>query len=110
MAVGQNGWFHKELTARMILFITLFHGLHIGIFVFGWSVLLSNRIVCIADVPQVEASSRPSVSRAEYPHLLCMAFERRGPQSSCRWHLDRAAYVQEHINLDKTKGQVASIG
>ncbi len=36
MAVSQKGWFSKELTWRMVLFNTLFHGLHIGLFVFGW--------------------------------------------------------------------------
>ncbi|KAL9630586.1 MAG: hypothetical protein Q9164_006339 [Protoblastenia rupestris] len=36
MAVGQQGWFSKELTWRMLLFIMLFHGLHVGLFVFGW--------------------------------------------------------------------------
>ncbi|KAL9125727.1 MAG: hypothetical protein Q9175_008028 [Cornicularia normoerica] len=36
MAVGQKGWFSKELTWRMVLFNTLFHGLHVGLFVLGW--------------------------------------------------------------------------
>jgi len=39
MAVGQKGRFSKELTWRMVVFNTLFHGLHIGLFVFGWSVV-----------------------------------------------------------------------
>jgi len=50
MAVGQKGWFSKELTVRMILFNTLFHGLHIGLFVFGWSVLSLKYFLEVADV------------------------------------------------------------
>ena len=44
MAVEQKGWFHKELTWRMIMFITLFHGLHVGMFVFGWSVISPHNV------------------------------------------------------------------
>lgn len=34
-----QSWLSKQFTARKLLFNFLFHGLHIGLFVFGWSVL-----------------------------------------------------------------------
>ncbi|KAG8533715.1 uncharacterized protein KY384_001456 [Bacidia gigantensis] len=36
MAVEQSGWFSKELTGRMLLFIALFHGMHVALFAVGW--------------------------------------------------------------------------
>lgn len=36
MTVAQQGWFSKELTWRMVIFVFLFHGFHLGLFVFGW--------------------------------------------------------------------------
>lgn len=34
----QQSWLSKQFAPRKILFNTLFHGLHIGLFVFGWYV------------------------------------------------------------------------
>ncbi|KAF6237545.1 hypothetical protein HO173_004435 [Letharia columbiana] len=43
MAVGQKGWFSKELTWRMVVFNALFHGLHVGLFILGWSKQASDK-------------------------------------------------------------------
>ena len=39
---GQITWWKRQLTVRKVLFYVLFHGLHIGLFVFGWYVALQD--------------------------------------------------------------------
>lgn len=39
---GQLTWWKRQLTVRKVLFYVLFHGLHIGLFVFGWYVALRD--------------------------------------------------------------------
>ncbi|KAK3052840.1 hypothetical protein LTR09_005904 [Extremus antarcticus] len=36
MAVKQKSWLASQFTARKLIFYTLFHGFHIGLFVLGW--------------------------------------------------------------------------
>ena len=35
-------WFRKQLTVRKLTFYTVFHGLHLGIFVVGWWAQATN--------------------------------------------------------------------
>jgi NADPH oxidase len=36
--MAQRSWWRREFTVRRVFFYVLFHGLHIGLFVFGWYV------------------------------------------------------------------------
>ena len=42
MAVKQRSWLTAQLTWRKVSFYTLFHGLHLFLFVFGWYLQASN--------------------------------------------------------------------
>lgn len=43
--MGQKTSWSKHLTVRKVIFYVLFHGLHIGLFVFGWYVALRKPLM-----------------------------------------------------------------
>lgn len=60
-------WWRKHLTVRKVIFYVLFHGFHIGLFVFGWYVAsrspLMSETADDADIGLGGSKRRISASR-----------------------------------------------
>lgn len=46
----KQSWLRKQFAPSKILFNTLFHGAHIGLFIYGWYVLSIPAPIASADV------------------------------------------------------------
>ena len=57
---------------------------------------------------QVETSIRSEIGGAQYAHIFSLAFAGRRSEPVSRWHDHSPANVQEHLENDKAKDQMAT--
>ena len=83
---SQQSWLSKQFAPSKLLFNFLFHGVHIGIFAYGWLVNPLDPPSTWVDLTQVEASSRSQAGRSEHADLLGMAISWRRLSAFSRWN------------------------